>query len=130
MKEITLSDIIDKSFDCLEDAREALSRSRSNVALNRSYYAMFHAIQALFFVEGIAAKSHTGAHNAFHKEYILTNLLPRSTGKSLKVVFEKRQFSDYEYDGVSNAEASQAVTDADAFVTAIMQFLKENNHLK
>jgi uncharacterized protein (UPF0332 family) len=130
MKEISLSDIVGKMVGCLDDARELLELRRAEAVLNRSYYAMFHGVQALLFTINLPAKSHTGAHNAFHKEFILTELVERKLGLVLKRTFGKRQFSDYEYDEVSYKDALESFDDAEYFVKAVISFLKENNYLK
>jgi uncharacterized protein (UPF0332 family) len=42
----SIEEIIEKAIDCLDDSRDLLERQRFDASLNRSYYAMFHCIQA------------------------------------------------------------------------------------
>lgn len=49
-----------KSDETLEDARYNRSQERWNATANRLYYALFHAITALFVSDGIPVHSHNG----------------------------------------------------------------------
>lgn len=130
MSEHSIVNIISKASDCLDDSVLLLAEKSYDAALNRSYYAMFHSIQALLFTTNYAAKSHSGAHNAFHKHFILSQKLPRDLGLALKRTFEKRQFGDYDYDEVLFEDAEESVEDARYFFEATILYLKENNFLK
>jgi len=130
MKIYTVTDIITKAIDCFDDSTEFLAKQRYEAALNRSYYSMFHCIQALLSTINVVTKSHSGAHNAFHKEFIQTQLFSKHLGLALKRTFEKRQFGDYEYDEVQYEDAKESVEDAQNFLNATTQYLKENNFLK
>ena len=123
MSDHSIANILSKASDCLDDSILLLSEESYDAALNRSYYTMFHSIQALLFTISFVAKSHSGAHNAFHKHFILTQLLPRNLGLVLKRTFEKRQFGDYDYDEV-------LLEDARLFFEVTVLYLKKNNFLK
>jgi uncharacterized protein (UPF0332 family) len=131
MREAPVESIIDKALECLKNARQCHSGEMYDVALNRAYYAMFHSIQALLSSIGASLnKSHTGTHNAFHKEFIVTGIMARDLGVALKRIFEQRQFGDYDYQEVHEEEAIEGIADAEKFVSAALQYLKENNHIK
>lgn len=130
MRSRTLDDIVSKAVDCLNDAVLLLKEKSFDAALNRSYYTMFHCIQALLFTIEFAAKSHSGAHNAFHKEFILPKLFSKDLGLALKRTFEKRQFGDYDYDEVLLEDAEESVNDAELFLNATILYLKKNNFLQ
>jgi uncharacterized protein (UPF0332 family) len=131
MREAPLGSIVEKALECLKNAKQCYSGEMYDVSLNRSYYAMFHTIQALLCSIGASLnKSHTGTHNAFHKDFIMTNIMPRDLGIALKRIFEQRQFGDYDYQEVREEEAAEGIVDAEKFVSAALQYLKENNHIK
>lgn len=83
----SVEDIIEKAIDCLDDSRDLLERRRFDASLNRSYYAMFHCIQALLSSINVVSKSHKGAHYSFHKDFVLTGLISRDLGIALKRTF-------------------------------------------
>jgi uncharacterized protein (UPF0332 family) len=130
MKTHSIENIIEKAADCLDDSQEFMSLKRFEGSLNRSYYAMFHCIHALLETINFSAKSHKGAHNAFHKNFILTEKLSKNYGLALKRTFERRQFSDYDYDEVSYEAARESLENANEFLQATIAYLKENNHLQ
>jgi len=130
MSKHSVYDIIEKAVDCLDDSRELLDGKRFDASLNRSYYTMFHCIQALLATINVISKSHKGSHNAFHKEFILPNQVSKELGVALKRTFEKRQFSDYDYDDVFPEEAAQSFTDAELFLKETVLYLKKNNFLQ
>lgn len=76
------------------------------------------------------SKSHKGAHNSFHKEFILTGSISKELGISLKRTFERRQFSDYDYDDIFPEEAMQSFNNAELFLNETVLYLKENNFLQ
>lgn len=131
MREAPIGSIVEKALECLKNAKQCYSGEMYDVALNRAYYAMFHSIQALLSSIGASLnKSHTGTHNAFHKDFIVTGIIPREYGVTLKRIFEQRQFGDYDYQEVREEEAAEGIADAEKFVLAAVQYLKENNHLQ
>lgn len=48
---------LDKAHACLKDGEQLLQMDSISAAANRFYYAVFHAIHALFVTEGIQSKS-------------------------------------------------------------------------
>ncbi|REA58476.1 hypothetical protein DSL64_20520 [Dyadobacter luteus] len=130
MNKHSIDDIIGKAINCLDDSRDLMERKRFDASLNRSYYTMFHCIQALLSSINVVSKSHKGAQNSFHKDFILNGLLSRDLGIALKRTFEKRQFSDYDYDDIFPEEALQSLNDAELFLNETVLYLKENSFLQ
>jgi uncharacterized protein (UPF0332 family) len=130
MKDHTLEDIIKKVNLCLNEARHLMSCKGYDGAISRAYFAMFHGVQALLFTRNTALMPFPEAYAAFHKEFVLTQIISKELGLALKRSFEKRQFSDYDYDIVSQEDAKESLDDAARFVEAVVQYLKENNYLQ
>ena len=90
--------------------------------VNRSYYAMFYAVLALFIHFNIPHKTskHSGIIGIFNKEFIHTGKLDARFGQMLYDVFDQRIESDYrDFAEVSEEDARNAVLAAQEFVTAI-----------
>ena len=85
-----------KSDETLEDARFCCSQGRWNATANRLYYALFHAITALFVSDGIPVASHNGMKVRFGKEYVLTGLATDEEGKLLSQMETMRERADYD----------------------------------
>mgnify|MGYP002624998048 CR=1 FL=1 len=87
---------IKKSDEALDDARLTYNQARWKASANRLYYALFHAITALFVCDGIPAHSHNGMKVKFGKNYVLTNLATEDEGKLLSQMETMRERADYD----------------------------------
>lgn len=90
--------------------------------VNRSYYAMFYAVLALFIQFNTPHKTskHSGVIGIFNKEFIHTGKLDARFSKMFYDLFDERMESDYrDFAEVSEQDARNAVSAAEEFVTAI-----------
>ena len=60
---------LSKCDETLNDARLTRDQGRWNASANRLYYALFHAITALFVSDGMPLDSHNGMKIKCGKEY-------------------------------------------------------------
>ena len=67
-----------------------------DVAMNRLYYAAFHAVSALLYQNNIRAKAHSGAKAMLELHFVKTGLLSIEWGKFYAQLFSERNDSDYE----------------------------------
>ena len=61
---------MEKSKDDLSVAKLNLDNEKCSQAINRSYYAMFHAVRALLALEKFDSKKHSGIISHFNEFYI------------------------------------------------------------
>lgn len=87
---------LSKCDETLNDARLTRDQGRWNASANRLYYALFHAITALFVSDGIPVHSHNGMKIKFGKEYVLTRLATDEEGKLLSKMETMRERADYD----------------------------------
>ena len=90
--------------------------------VNRSYYAMFYAVLALFIHFGTPHKTskHSGVIGIFNKEFIHTGKLDARFAKMFYDLFDERMELDYrDFAEVSEEDARNAVSSAREFVHAI-----------
>ena len=66
-----------------------------NVAANRLYYALFHAVSALLISEGVPVGSHKGSHLRFGQHFVQTGIFPPSAGKLYSQMESLRERADY-----------------------------------
>ncbi|QRR02093.1 HEPN domain-containing protein [Dyadobacter sandarakinus] len=130
MKKVGVRDILAKSLRFLTDAQNALERDRYDFAINRSYYSMFHSVQALLFTKSIQTRAYGKAHNAFNKKLVFTGEMSGDLGAILKKTFKKSQQADYSYAKMEKADAMEAFANAEIFFCATVQYLIANNHLQ
>lgn len=84
-------------------AREMLSASESNLeigqyktSLNRSYYAIFHAMRSANALKNFDSSKHSGVIAFFTKEYLKTDIMDRKLSVIIKDSSFCREKSDYD----------------------------------
>ena len=113
---------LSKSDETMEDARLSRSRGRWNATANRLYYALFHAVLALFVSDEIAVASHNGMKVKFGKEYVLTGLATDEEGKLLSQMETMRERADYDATFMATSELINERFEA---VERMIQHIKE-----
>ncbi|MCQ4638625.1 HEPN domain-containing protein [Anaerovorax odorimutans] len=117
---------IEKANSCLKASNLLLSEDFYADSANRSYYAIFHAMSALFALDGRGFKKHSGVLANFNKDYIKTGLLEVEYAQIAKEAFSLRTQSDYgEFYVVSKQEVKEQHENAERFVKRIEDFLEE-----
>lgn len=81
--------------DTLDEAAELLRAGYLYGAVNRLYYACFHAVSALLFAEGQVSSKHSGVRSLFNQHWIRTGRLSPEMGQLYRSLFDLRQDSDY-----------------------------------
>ena len=117
---------IDKASSCLKASHLLLSEGFYADSANRSYYAIFHAMSALFALDGRGFRKHSGVLANFNKDYIKTGLLEVEYAQIAKKAFSLRTQSDYgEFYVVSKQEVKEQHENAGRFVKRIESLLDE-----
>ncbi len=116
--------LFDKARRALETARLTLDHGDADAAINRAYYAAFHAATAALLAVGETPKTHSGTHHRFHLHYVKSGRLSSSIGKTLSYASDARQRADYEaFTVFDEAAAADLITDVEAFVGAVEEML-------
>ncbi len=68
---------IKRAWEMLEAAKENLKIGQYKTALNRSYYAVFHAMRAANILRGFDSSKHSGVIAFFTKEFLKTEYMDR-----------------------------------------------------
>lgn len=84
-----------KARETYDEIEILISANRLNGAANRMYYAVFHAICALFINDGHQVNTHKGSHALFSQFYIKTGILPKEYGHLYNQLQTMREESDY-----------------------------------
>ncbi len=67
-----------------------------NSTVNRLYYALFYAVNALLVLNGIQTKSHSATKSQFSLLFVKTGKFDKKYGRLLSELFDWRQKGDYE----------------------------------
>ncbi len=67
-----------------------------NSAVNRLYYSVFYAVNALLVLNEIQTKSHSATKSQFSLHFVKTGKFDKKYGRLLSELFDWRQKGDYE----------------------------------
>jgi len=95
-------EFIDLAKYRLEKAKNTLSYTKSNIndatldsTVNRIYYAIFYAVNALLITKELYSSKHSGVPAIFNREIIHKGLIERQWGEFFTDMFDRRQKGDY-----------------------------------
>jgi uncharacterized protein (UPF0332 family) len=112
-----------RAHQALRSAAALLSMGDLDGAINRAYYAMFHAARAALEAEGIevASRKHGVLVGLFSQHLVKTSRLPRALGRTFNDAQKLRQVADYGSGGPApqRADAEQVVKAAEEFVRLV-----------
>lgn len=74
---------LEKSKEDLKAAQILIKEGLYSQTLNRSYYAIFHAIRALFALDEFEARKHSGLIVYFNKNYVSAGIFEKGYAKIL-----------------------------------------------
>ena len=87
----------------LEHAKEDLERAKRELevddfklSINRSYYAIFHALRAVNALDEYDSSKHSGVISHFNHDHVKNGDFPKETSRMIKNAMEIRQKSDYD----------------------------------
>ena len=111
---------MDRAKEMLVAARENLEIGQYKTSLNRSYYAIFHAMRAMNILKGFDSSKHSGVIAFFNKEYLKENILDRNLSIVIKNSAFLREKSDYDdFYIASKQEAEKPLEEAERFLDAV-----------
>jgi uncharacterized protein (UPF0332 family) len=106
---------IETAYKTVEAAKVLAEKGFWNSAVNRLYYAIFYAVNALLVVNDISTKSHSATKSKFSLHFIKTGKFDKKYGKLLSELYDWRQKGDYEnifdYDSESVKPLFKPVTE-------------------
>ena len=121
----------------MRSAREALTSAQNNyaqadyrTAVNRAYYAVFYAANAMLATLGLQRSKHSGVKAAFQERFIKTGMIEVAYSKDYDETMKKRDIADYDVAvAVEEPFARDGVERARRFVERMEKYLKENSFL-
>lgn len=118
----------------VEQAEESLKASKKcfdngfyKDSINRSYYSAFYAIKAVLALGTIDFKRHKDVIAYFNKEYVATDIFPRTLGRKIGILKQIREESDYDdFYIASRDEAMEQIETAEIVLQSIKEYLADN----
>ena len=120
---------LERANESLKAAELMLQNEMYTPAMNRIYYSMFYAVQALLILRESTFSKHGQVKGFFNKEFIKTGVFPKEFGKLFNTVFEYRQKFDYVDLIIPERELiSDYISKANNFIQKLSEFIRDQSH--
>jgi uncharacterized protein (UPF0332 family) len=116
---------LEKAKEDLETSKIMLDSRKFSQSINRSYYAMFHALRALLALDKYDSKKHSGIISYFNQNYIKTQIFKNEYSTMLMTAFKIRNDSDYnDFFIATNDDANIQYENAKQFLDCIKEYIE------
>ncbi len=117
---------IEKAKETIMDARIYYEGGSSASTVNRIYYAMFYAVNALLITEGKFSVKHSGVRALFNMEFVKPGIVDVDTGKFYSEMFDARQEGDYkDFVEFNKGDIEDWLNKAEGFIDVIDKLVQE-----
>jgi hypothetical protein len=114
----------EKAFKLLDESIVLLENNFLETAVNRTYYAMYHLLNAFALKKDFIFSKHGQLIGWFNREYINTGMIDRSFGKILTRAFDKRMDTDYEdFVVLDKEEVEEFINEARSFLQEVSKLI-------
>ncbi|HLF90729.1 MAG TPA: HEPN domain-containing protein [Anaerolineales bacterium] len=133
MEEIQRKEIVlymENAQEMLEVARLMLNNDFYTSTINRAYYAIFYAANALLITKGLSSSKHSGVISAFRQHFVKTGHIASEYSEIYGRVMGNRHAGDYELESpITKETAKLDLADAEKFVSEVENTLKNEGWL-
>lgn len=124
--ETLISYRMERSRESFRAAKMMLENGMLIFAMNRVYFSMFYAVQALLPLHGVSFSKHGQVKGYFNRELIKTGIFPVEMGRLYNKAFEYRQKFDYVDFVIPDPDmVSDYIEKADGFITQINDYIQK-----
>ena len=85
-----------KALEDLDTAKENLENGKFRASVNRSYYAVFHALRAVTALDHFDSGKHSGIIAFFNQHYVKTGVFQKEISKMIDSCYRLREKADYD----------------------------------
>ncbi len=82
--------------DDLDTAKVMFKAEKYKAAVNRLYYAIFHALRSVTALDGFDSSKHSGVIAYFNKNYVKNKIFEKDISKKIDKAFRLREKADYQ----------------------------------
>ena len=115
---------IERANEDILTAKVNLEHGLYKGAVNRSYYAIFHAIRAVNALDGFDASKHSSVIAYFNQFHVHTGNFDKNTYKIIDSAYRIREKCDYsDFFIVSKKEAEEQYNKSVEFIECVQKYL-------
>lgn len=108
----------------LETAADNIAGGKYRASVNRSYYAVFHALRAVTVLRRFDSSKHSGIIAYFNQNFVKTGLFEREISKLIDSSYRLREKADYDdFYLISKEEAELQVSKARKVVSEVEKYI-------
>lgn len=117
---------MDKAIDELETSKIMSDNNKYSQSINRSYYAIFHAVRSLLALRKFDSSKHSGIIAYFNQHYIKSGKIETEYSKILTTAYQFRNDCDYkDFYIITRDDAEVQFDNAKKFINRIQTYLNE-----
>lgn len=118
----------EKATEQIRVAETLLENGMFSVSINRSYYAIFHAIRAVNALDDFDSSKHSGVIAHFNQYHVKTGEFDRESSRIIRNAADLREQADYEDFYIADEnEATEILQKAKYFISEVEAYLKQAN---
>ncbi|MGN0485095.1 MAG: HEPN domain-containing protein [Lachnospiraceae bacterium] len=115
-----------RAKEVFHDAETLLEQKSFASSVNRSYYAIFHALRAVTALDGFDSSKHSGVIAYINRQYVKTGIFDKRLSKILDTTFRLREKADYDdFIVISFDAAKEQLAKAEEVIRMIKPYLEE-----
>jgi len=119
---------LEKSYKMLEEMSWLAEKGCWSLAVNRLYYALFHAVRALLISDAHPVGTHRGVVVQFNLYYIKTGLFDKQDGKLYSRLQQLRDEGDYNcVIDVEQEDVEDKIEPTRQLIDRIKQYIADNH---
>ena len=117
----------EKACEDLEVAKMNHNNFMYKASINRSYYAIFHAMRAVTILRGYDSSKHSGIIAFFNQSFVKAATFEKRISKIIASASKLREKSDYvDFYIASRHESEEQIEKAKEFLLVIEEYLVDN----
>ena len=102
-----------------------LTTTTLDSTVNRLYYAMFYAVNALLITKELYSSKHSGVRSIFNREIVNEGLIEKQWGEFFTDMFDRRQKGDYkDFVKFEKQDVEEWLKKSEEFINKIEQLLQ------
>lgn len=115
-----------RAQETLADAEILFAQNSFASSINRSYYAIFHALRAVTALDGFDSSKHAGVIAYVNRMYVKTGIFQKQLSKILDTSFRLREKADYDdFVIISSEMAEEQIERAKTVIDEMKPYLEE-----
>lgn len=115
----------ERACEVFSDAQLLLKENSFKSSINRSYYAIFHALRAVVALDRFDSSKHSSIIAFFNKTYVKEGVFDKMISKKLDTAYRLREKADYDdFIIVSKTMAEEQLQKAEEILIEIKPYLE------